>query len=53
MSSSKDGGRNWSDADKQNLISILENFGFNSFSHLASQLENRSMESVRYLVDYL
>jgi hypothetical protein len=54
MSSSKDGGRNWSDADKQNLISILENSGFNSdFSHLASQLDNRSMESVRYLVDYL
>ena len=51
MSSSKDGRRNWTDVDKQNLVSELENFGFDSdFSHLASQLKNRSVDSLRYLI---
>jgi hypothetical protein len=54
MSSSKDGGRNWADVDKQNLVSELENFGFDSdFSHLASRLKNRSVDSLRYLIDNL
>lgn len=53
MSSSQDAQRNWTDADKERLVSELENGGFDGdFLNLAKKL-HRSSESLRYLVDRL
>jgi hypothetical protein len=53
MSSLQDAQRNWTDADKERLVSELENGGFDGdFLNLAKKLY-RSPESLRYLVERL
>jgi len=53
MSSLQDAQRNWTDADKERLVSELENGGFDGdFLNLAKKL-HRSPESLRYLVERL
>ena len=46
------GERDWSSEEKETLLSILDNEGFDGdFQKLAEKIPNKSLESVRYLVD--